>query len=490
MRKPIVSMILAIVCSQVVFAADVAQILNETGIKGGIIVHIGCDDPGRLAELGAGTACVVHGLDTDAVKVAKARAFLSARRVHGPVSASVYNGKKLPYIDNLVNLVIADELGPLTREEVLRVLAPLGVAWIGGQKLVKPWPKELDEWPQYLHEADNNAVSRDTAVGPPRHMQWVTGPLWSRSHMAIATVNSMVTARGRIFTIEDRATVENPFLPGRFALVARDAFNGVVLWEYPFETWEPVTRYIKDMAVQLQRRLAAIGDRVYCTPAIDAPLTAFDAKTGEVLKVYGRTRETQEFVYHNNTIYAIATTDADADSTSVVAAHTDTLDEVGNIDDSQTAFTVDAGAGWPTAPFTILIGTEQMRVTDVSTNEFTVTRGYDGTTAAIANDGATITHYIDEATTVFDVDAGGVVVANDRIKIGTAGTEEIKVVSVSTNRLTVARGENSTTAAVIADAGEIWKVYGPEEALDLSIAESNVPLEESMWGAPVSSLAV
>ena len=289
-------MILTIACSRSVFAADAAQILNATGIKGGIIVHIGCDDPGRLAELGAGEACVVHGLDTNPAKVAKARAFLSARKVHGPVSASVYNGTKLPYIDNLVNLVIADELGSLSREEILRVLAPLGTAWIGGRKLVKPWPRELDEWPQYLHEADNNAVSRDTTVGPPRHMQWVAGPLWSRSHMAIATVNSMVTACGRLFTIEDKATVENPFLPGRFWLVARDAFNGVVLWEHEFAAWEPITRYIKDIAVQLQRRLAAIGDRVYCTPGIDTPLTAFDARTGEVLKVYDQTEETQEFV--------------------------------------------------------------------------------------------------------------------------------------------------------------------------------------------------
>ncbi|MHC4629478.1 MAG: hypothetical protein ACYTDV_21090, partial [Planctomycetota bacterium] len=169
-----------------VFAADAAQILDETGIKGGIIVHIGCDDPDRLVELRAGKTCVVHGLDTDATKVAKARAFLSARKVHGPVSASLYNGTRLPHIDNLVNLVVADELGSLTRQEVLRVLAPLGTAWIGGRKLTKPWPKEFDEWPQYLHEADNNAVSRDAAVGPPRHMRWVADPLWSRSHMAIA----------------------------------------------------------------------------------------------------------------------------------------------------------------------------------------------------------------------------------------------------------------------------------------------------------------
>ena len=75
--------------------------------------------------------------------------------------------------------------------------------------------------------------------------------------MTMSTVSSMVTAQGRIFTIEDKATPENPFLPARFHLVARDAFNGIMLWEYPFPKWEPVTRYIKDIALQLQKRMAA-----------------------------------------------------------------------------------------------------------------------------------------------------------------------------------------------------------------------------------------
>jgi len=35
-----------------------------------------------------------------------------------------------------------------------------------------------------------------------------------------------------------------------------------------FADWEPVPRYVKDMAVQLQRRLAAIDETVYCTPGL------------------------------------------------------------------------------------------------------------------------------------------------------------------------------------------------------------------------------
>ena len=40
----------------------------------------------------------------------------------------------------------------------------------------KPFPEEMDEWPQYLHGADNNCVAQDTVVGPPRRLQWQVGP--------------------------------------------------------------------------------------------------------------------------------------------------------------------------------------------------------------------------------------------------------------------------------------------------------------------------
>ena len=41
----------------------------------------------------------------------------------------------------------------------MRVLSPLGVAYAGGKRIAKPWPKEIDEWTHFLHGADNNAVA-------------------------------------------------------------------------------------------------------------------------------------------------------------------------------------------------------------------------------------------------------------------------------------------------------------------------------------------
>ena len=33
---------------------------------------------------------------------------------------------------------------------------------------VKPPNEEMDDWSHYLYNASNNAVSKDTVVGPPR----------------------------------------------------------------------------------------------------------------------------------------------------------------------------------------------------------------------------------------------------------------------------------------------------------------------------------
>ena len=56
--------------------------------------------------------------------------------------------------------------------------------------------------------------------------------------MGISTLVSMVSANGRLFSIEDRALPDNPFLPGEFTYVARDAFNGRTLWTRKIERWE------------------------------------------------------------------------------------------------------------------------------------------------------------------------------------------------------------------------------------------------------------
>ncbi|KPK49811.1 MAG: hypothetical protein AMK72_03595, partial [Planctomycetes bacterium SM23_25] len=46
-------------------------ILEATGVKGGLIVHLGCGDGKVTAALHASNAYLVHGIDTDADDVAQ-----------------------------------------------------------------------------------------------------------------------------------------------------------------------------------------------------------------------------------------------------------------------------------------------------------------------------------------------------------------------------------------------------------------------------------
>lgn len=241
------------------------QILKATGIAGGLIVHLGCGDGVETADMLMGSSYLVHALDTSDDNVAKARGYLHSRNLYGAVSVARYDGRTLPYGDNMVNVMVADTLGDVPTEEAMRVLTPLGVTVIDGKKTVKPWPRNIDDWPQYLNKADNNAVAKDSVAGPPRLLQWVDDPVWRRSHMGIPTVACMVSGNGRLFTIEDAAPPDNPFLPAAFRIVARDAFNGKQLWTSEITRWESVTMYIKCQPVQQQRRMAVVGDTLYCT---------------------------------------------------------------------------------------------------------------------------------------------------------------------------------------------------------------------------------
>ncbi|MHC4406299.1 MAG: outer membrane protein assembly factor BamB family protein [Planctomycetota bacterium] len=308
-------------------AAGLAEdILDDSEVADGLVVHVGCGDGRLTAALHAGDGYVVQGLATNPADLAAARKHIQSLGVYGKVSVAPWTGERLPYVDNLVNLVVTDDLGKLPMNEVMRVLAPNGVAWIDGNKTVKPWPKEIDQWPQHHHGADNNAVARDSVVGPPRRFQWVNDPVWSRSHLGMASITSLISANGRLFSIEDRGSVENPALPGKFFLICRDAFNGIELWRHRFPDWHPVNIFIKLTPSQLQRQLVAVDDKVYCTPSLNAPITVFDATTGRILNKYDGTEMAQEFVYDKGLLFAVV---GDPVDTSSVGGGRFTLGETG-----------------------------------------------------------------------------------------------------------------------------------------------------------------
>ena len=285
------------------------QILSATGVRGGLIVHLGCGDGRLTGDFATRGPYLVHGLATDAANVAKARAHLRGRGLYGKASVERFAGKRLPHVDNLVNLVVTDALGNVPMDEVMRVLAPEGVLCVldGGtlRKTVKPRPENVDEWTHYLHDASNNAVADDHVVGPPRHLQWVAAPKWARSHDHLTSVTGCVMTGGRVFSIIDEGPTAAVILPARWSLVARDAYSGVLLWKRPIPEWEWHLRGFRSGPSDIARRLVAVGDEVYVTLGYDAAVSALDAATGKTLRTYQGTEGAREFVYHSGTLLIV-----------------------------------------------------------------------------------------------------------------------------------------------------------------------------------------
>ncbi|MFW6161533.1 MAG: PQQ-binding-like beta-propeller repeat protein, partial [Planctomycetota bacterium] len=196
---------------------------------------------------------------------------------------------------------------------------------------VKPWPDDIDEWTHYLHGADGNPVAQDRVVGQPEHWQWVSEPMFMRSHETDSSISTMVTARGRLLFIEDQAPIslagQHP-LPDKWFLVARDAFNGVLLWKVPIRRWgwrEWKSTWFSlrpgDIPLNLQKRLVAVGNRVYVTLGYQAPVSQLDARTGAILQTYAGTERTNEILFLDDTLYLSVLRD---DGVRVMALDADT----------------------------------------------------------------------------------------------------------------------------------------------------------------------
>ncbi|MBN2450442.1 MAG: PQQ-binding-like beta-propeller repeat protein [Lentisphaeria bacterium] len=305
-----VAAILALAQGGVRGAPTAAEILSATGIQGGVVCHVGCGDGRLTASLRATDRYLVHGLETAPDAVAVARETLRSLGLYGPVCVDSWSGRELPYIDDFVNLLVAEDPGALSRKEILRVLVPEGRAYVkvgdAWQVWTKPRPGEMDEWTHYLHGPGNNAVSHDRRIAPVGQYQWVAGPRYSRHHDHMSSVAAVVSSGGRVFEIIDLAPAASILLPSSWHLVARDAFNGTLLWRRAIPSWHTRLWPLKSGPQSMARRLVAVGERVYVTLGVDAPVCVLDAATGETLATFEETRATEEILLDGDTLLAVA----------------------------------------------------------------------------------------------------------------------------------------------------------------------------------------
>jgi len=300
------------------------KLLQQAGVKGGVIVHLGCGDGVLTAGLHTSDRVLVHGLDTDERNACKARAHADSLGIYGRVSAQRYDGVNLPYGDNVVNLIVIEDASGVEAEEIERVLVPNGVALLeaglprlgpsgltGGEdvggwaRYVKPWPAEIDDWTHFLHDASGNAVSKDKKVYRPRHLQWYAGPKRARHHDALASLSAMTSGHGRVFYIFDEGSTSIMHRPPHWKLVARDAFNGKLLWKREIPEWMTHLYNFRAGPKQLPRRLVSVDDAVYVTLGLCAPVTKLDAATGETLLTYENSAGAEELIYHDGLLLAV-----------------------------------------------------------------------------------------------------------------------------------------------------------------------------------------
>ena len=309
-------------------AVEARGILEATGVSGGLVVHVGCGDGRLTAALCPDQSYLVHGLDRDPAMVRQARDHIRSLGIYGDVSVDRWPGERLPYTDNLVNVIVVETRCEMrdAGSEILRVLAPRGVAivrekgneaWLpriphpvsrigdGFVMFAKPVNAEMDEWTHFLHAPNNNAVADDAVVGPPRRLQWVCPPRWSRSHEHLASLSAAVSAGGRLFYILDKGPIASVAMPPEWTLVARDAFNGIRLWQRPIESWEWHLRGFRSGPTDLPRRLVAVGNRVYVTLGYGQPVVALDAATGKTVHQYDETDNAQEIICCDGILYLV-----------------------------------------------------------------------------------------------------------------------------------------------------------------------------------------
>lgn len=279
-------------------------VIEQSAVTGGLLVLIDDTDDGLRSELSRSGRFLVQALVRDPQDVTRARFVKTDRNTY----VHLWDGARLPYRDGIVNLIVSAR--EVDQAEVERVLTPRGVYLGPKGKYVKPVPADVDDWTHFLYGPENNAVSKDTQVAPPKGMQWQCGPEYTRHHELGSSFNAMVSAAGRVFYTIDEGSRIDPLLPARWILYARDGYNGALLWKKSLGDWvNHLNRYKFSSPSWVPRKLVAVGDEVYAPLDANAPVSVLDAATGNVKSTLPGTEGAYEIICRDKILYILAVAD-------------------------------------------------------------------------------------------------------------------------------------------------------------------------------------
>ena len=163
------------------------------------------------------------GAVQDAFEFAHEKKLLGSRVFIEPGSVeSIHMG------NNLADLVLVpDDTETPPEDEILRVLRPGGVAYLGEREITKPIPEGVDSWSHPYHLPDNNPQSTDELIRAPYLTQFLGGPMFSP--MPEVTV----AAGGRIFRACGHIAHKKNQNEQLNTLFGINAYNGSILWTRP-----------------------------------------------------------------------------------------------------------------------------------------------------------------------------------------------------------------------------------------------------------------
>jgi outer membrane protein assembly factor BamB len=267
-------------------AQDVEALVREAGVESGLAVHVPATDGQLEVSLARGERRLVHGLALDAASAAAAQKAILEAGLYGVASVEHWTPRpRLPYADNLVNLLVADAaaLGRLgfDEAEAMRVVAPGGAAIFlaagKGRIIRKPRPPDIDDWTHFDYDVTNNPVSRDARVGPVATVKWIDGYRTLRYHKS---ASGAVRSCGGVLVHELKTVAaDKDRTRDALYLVARDAFNGLVRWTKP----------VRSTSASGLQSLVAIDGRAYTMAGPDSPLgplRAYDLADGREVMRY------------------------------------------------------------------------------------------------------------------------------------------------------------------------------------------------------------
>ncbi|PCJ57383.1 MAG: hypothetical protein COA79_16070 [Planctomycetota bacterium] len=289
------------------------QIVEQSSIKVGLLVHIGSGNGKLTAAFGKSGNFLVQGLEADRKQVDSSRKYIQSVGLYGQVSIDFLTFKKLPYSKDLINLVVADKIPGLLKQglklkEVLRILCPKGTFIITNRekanssglsendlkmklaeagfedieivnkngiwaKGTKPRPKTMDDWPQYCHDGGQTRVSGDQ-IKPLNGVRWISGPSRPFLDKYAHFKSDMYSANGRLICwskiLPFNIKPDDPQAKDPLTLVAVDAYNGFPLW--------------KRVSKGPPRDIVAVEDVIYTI--LDGYLVALNAKNGKTINSF------------------------------------------------------------------------------------------------------------------------------------------------------------------------------------------------------------